>query len=77
MRRYRPQTLYPYPLSSLQPERLYYYLHTLWETRQVDGTVLEIGCWLGGTAAFASRMLARVDYPKRYVAVDTFRKHEP
>lgn len=72
VRRYRPQLLYPVPVSSLQPERLYAYLDALWRTRDVPGDVVEVGCWLGGSAAIASRMLRRLSIQKRYVAIDTF-----
>ena len=72
LRRYSPRLLYPYPNSSLAPERLYAYLDALWQRRELDGAVVEVGCWLGGTAAIASRMLERTGHPHRYVAVDTF-----
>jgi O-methyltransferase len=70
--RYRPALLYRNPASSLQPERLYLFLDTLWRTRRVDGAVLEVGCWLGGTSAIASGLLQRTGYGKRYVCIDTF-----
>jgi SAM-dependent methyltransferase len=67
-----PELLYPTPTSSLQPERLYAYLDALWQRRELDGAILEIGCFLGGTAAIAERMLRRAGHQKRYVCVDTF-----
>ncbi len=69
--------LYPKPVSSLQPERLYAYLDALWKRRELDGAVVEVGCWLGGTAAIASTMLERTGFPKRYVCVDTFEGFVP
>jgi hypothetical protein len=72
IRRYQPRLLYPTPASSLQPERLYRYLDALWQARELDGAVVEVGCWLGGTSAIACGMLERAGFPKRYVAVDTF-----
>ena len=69
--------LYPYPASALQPQRLYAYLDALWQRRQVEGAVLEVGCWLGGTAALAYRMLAQTGFRKRYVCVDTFSGFTP
>jgi O-methyltransferase len=72
LRRYRPALLYPSPQSSLQPERLYAYLDALWRRRDLDGAVVEVGCWLGGTAAIADKMLRRIDAGHRYVCVDTF-----
>ncbi len=71
-RRLRPELLHPQPVSSLQPERLYAYLDALWQRRQLDGAVVEIGCWLCGTAVVASRMLDRLGCRKDYVCVDTF-----
>ena len=64
--------LFRTPMSSLQPERLYAYLDALYQRRNLDGAVLEVGLWLGGTAAIASRFLANVGSPKRYVGIDTF-----
>lgn len=72
IRRYRPDLVYRGPVIELDPERLYAYLDALWQRRELDGTVLEVGCWVGGTSAVASRMLRRTGHPKRYVCVDTF-----
>jgi hypothetical protein len=72
LRRYSPQLLYPVPTSSLYPERLYAYLDALWQRRSMDGAIVEIGCWLGGTSAIASTMLTRTGHRHRYVAIDTF-----
>lgn len=64
--------LYRYPPIGLQPERLHVWLRTLIETAAVEGDVLEVGCSLGGTAAYASRMLRNLGVSKRYLCVDTF-----
>jgi hypothetical protein len=64
--------LYRYPPIGLQPERLQLWLRTLIETGPVDGDVIEVGCSLGGTAAFSWRMLRNLGIAKRYVCVDTF-----
>lgn len=56
----------------LAPERLYSYLDALWQRRALDGAVVEVGCFRGGTTRFAYGMLARTGYPKRYYCVDTF-----
>jgi O-methyltransferase len=58
-------------------ERKYAYLRFLDETRDVDGDVLEVGCWLGGTAALGSSFLRRTGSPRRYVCVDTFEGFVP
>ena len=72
MRRYAPRLLYPQPASSLQPERLYLYLDSLWQRRELKGAVVEVGCWLGGTSAIAAKMLGRIGHPHHYLAIDTF-----
>jgi predicted O-methyltransferase YrrM len=64
--------IFRYPPIGLQPERLQYWLRTLIETADVGGAVLEVGCSVGGTAAFSSRMLRNLNIDKRYVCVDTF-----
>jgi predicted O-methyltransferase YrrM len=64
--------IYRYPPIGLQPERLELWLRTLIETRGVDGDVVEVGCSLGGTAAFSWRMLRNLGVARRYVCIDTF-----
>lgn len=64
--------LYPTPVSELHPGGLYVYLDALWERRELDGAVVEVGCWLGGTAAMARRMMQRAEMGNRYVCIDTF-----
>jgi SAM-dependent methyltransferase len=48
------------------------YLTALAERRDVEGDVLEVGCWLGGTAAIANERLRKLGSVRRYVCVDTF-----
>jgi O-methyltransferase len=67
-----PALVYRKPTSMLQPERLYAYLDAVWQRREMNGAIVEIGCYVGGTAALAYRMLANTGYQKRYVCVDTF-----
>ncbi len=64
--------LYRYPPFALAPERLYLFLHTLVETKEVPGAIVEIGCNLGGTAVIAKQMLDRLSVQKPYVCIDTF-----
>jgi O-methyltransferase len=64
--------LYRYPPIGLQPERLHVWLRTLIETAAVEGDVVEVGCSLGGTAAYSSRMLRNLGIARRYLCVDTF-----
>jgi SAM-dependent methyltransferase len=72
LQRYAPTQLYRRPVSSLKPERLYAYLDALWQRRELAGDVVEVGCYLGGTAAIAFQMLVRTGHEKRYFCVDTF-----
>ena len=67
-----PTLILPKPFYALEAERLYYYLDALWQRRDIDGCVLEVGCWLGGTAATAHRFLAKTGRSRRYVCIDTF-----
>ncbi|NQW12360.1 MAG: class I SAM-dependent methyltransferase [Alphaproteobacteria bacterium] len=64
--------LFRYPPIGLQPERLHLWLDTLIATRNVPGAVVEIGCHLGGTAAFSARMMTRQGDRRPYVCIDTF-----
>ena len=66
------QWLYRHPEPQLQSERLYLYLGTLYSTRHVLGEAIEVGCFQGATAAYASRFLKRIDCSRRYLCVDTF-----
>jgi O-methyltransferase len=72
VKRYAPTVLYPRPVSALQPERLYAYMDAIWQRRDLDGAIVEVGAWLGGTAALVYRMLRNTGHEKRYVCVDTF-----
>jgi O-methyltransferase len=64
--------LYRSPPSTLQPERLYLYLHTLIQSQTIPGDVVEVGCNLAGTSIIAGKMLQRLGSKKRYVCYDTF-----
>jgi hypothetical protein len=70
--RIAPTLILPKPFYALEAERLYYYLDALWQRRALDGCVLEVGCWLGGTAATAHRFLTKTGRSRRYVCIDTF-----
>ncbi|WP_171110355.1 MULTISPECIES: class I SAM-dependent methyltransferase [Streptomyces] len=64
--------LYRHTPIGLEPQRLHVWTDRLVRTRQVPGAVVEIGCSLGGTAAWSDRLLRNIGAPKRYVCVDTF-----
>ncbi len=64
--------LYRNPPFRLQPARLYVWLDALHETRDISGSVVEIGSDLCGTAVIAHRMLKQLGAPRRYICIDTF-----
>jgi len=64
--------LYRHPPIGLQPERLHAWLAALDRTRDVPGAIVEVGCSVGGTAAWSYRFLANTGSERRYVCVDTF-----
>src|SRR3954454_20082359 len=71
-RRLLATRIYPRPISELHPGGLYAYLDALYQRRELEGTIVEVGCWLGGTAALAKRMMARAGMRQPYVCIDTF-----
>jgi O-methyltransferase len=62
----------PRPMPELTPAHLFLYLDTLWRTRSVPGTVLEVGCFQCGTSAVAFQMLREAGIEREYMCVDTF-----
>jgi len=64
--------LFRHVSSGLQPERLYLYLKSLYETREIEGAVVEVGCDVCGTSIIANRMLKNLGIDKAYVGIDTF-----
>ena len=72
LKRKFPTVFFRHPRTTLEPERLYAYLDAVWTQRDVDGSVVEVGCFLGGTAALACKMMKNLGIHKRYVAIDTF-----
>jgi O-methyltransferase len=64
--------IYRFPPIMLAPERLMLWQQTLIETADVDGDVVEVGCYLGGTAAVAARMMRNLGNRKPYRVYDTF-----
>lgn len=64
--------LYRRPPVGLREDKLYVYLDALYHTREVQGASLEIGCYLGGTAAVAHRFLEQVGAHRQYLCIDTF-----
>lgn len=70
--RLAPTVFFDKPHVSLEPQRLFLYLREVWDRRELDGSIVEVGCYLGGTAAMAAGMLGNTGHHKDYVCIDTF-----
>ena len=70
-------SLFGPPVSCLVPENLYAYLDALYKKRILNGTILEVGCAFGATAAIAYTFLARQGLHKDYTCIDTFQGFVP
>ncbi|WP_291715224.1 TylF/MycF/NovP-related O-methyltransferase [Bradyrhizobium sp.] len=64
--------IYRFPPIMLAPERLMLWQQTLIETMSVGGDVVEVGCYLGGTAAVSARMMRNLGDDRQYRVYDTF-----
>jgi O-methyltransferase len=64
--------IYRFPPIMLAPERLMLWQQTLIETADVEGDIVEVGCYLGGTAAVAAKMMRNLGSEKQYRVYDTF-----
>lgn len=64
--------LYRFPPIFLSPSSLYTWLDILVKTHQLEGDVVEIGCYLGGTATMGARLLKTMRSPRNYFVIDTF-----
>jgi O-methyltransferase len=64
--------IYRFPPIFLSPNSLYTWLDILVKTKSLEGDVVEIGCYLGGTAAMSSRMLKNIKSTHDYIVIDTF-----
>lgn len=60
---------YPYNFT---PAQLCFLCQCLEDTRGVPGTVLEVGCWKGGTTIFLAKYLRAQRIDRSYYAIDTF-----
>jgi SAM-dependent methyltransferase len=72
IKKYFSKILYRNPVSGLAEDNLYAYLDALYKKRTVSGTILEVGCAAGGTAAIAYKFLERLGHHKEYICIDTF-----
>lgn len=57
---------------SFTPEQLAFFLGCLNETREVAGSIFEIGCASGNTTCFLNRHLQTSEIDKDYYCIDTF-----
>jgi O-methyltransferase len=64
--------IYRFPPIMIQPERLMLWHQTIIETAHVAGDVVEVGCYLGGTAAVSKKMMGNLGNKKPYRVYDTF-----
>ena len=64
--------LYRFPPVFISPVGLNLWFEALSETNCMDGDVVEIGCYLGGTAALSARFLREIGSDHNYFVIDTF-----
>jgi hypothetical protein len=59
-------------LPQLQPARLRLYLDTLAARSEIEGAIVEVGCFRGATTVLACQYLRALGRPHPYTVVDTF-----
>jgi O-methyltransferase len=64
--------IYRFPPVMMSPNSLYVWFDILANTRELEGDVVEVGCYLGGTAALSARMLKNIESDRDYIVIDTF-----
>lgn len=64
--------LYRFPPVFLSPPSTYVWYDTLVKTNLMKGDVVEVGCYLGATAALSFRMLESMRSTRDYYVIDTF-----
>ncbi len=68
---FSPMVYRYYPIG-LQPSRFYFWTDSLYRTRALKGSVVEIGIAAGGTSASSYKFLRQIQSNREYVCVDTF-----
>lgn len=63
---------YPRYTYNFTAPQLCFLCHSLSETKQVKGSILEIGCARGETTIFLNNYLKNCGIDKEYIAIDTF-----
>jgi O-methyltransferase len=71
-KRFLRSLIYRFPPVMIWPHRLYVWLDVLAITSDIAGEVLEVGCYLGGTAAISVKMLDAIGSDRSYTVIDTF-----
>lgn len=64
--------IYRFPPIFLSPSSLYTWFDILVKTDQLEGDIVEVGCYLGGTAAMSARLVKALRSKRNYIVVDTF-----
>lgn len=64
--------IYRFPPIFLSPSSLYTWFDILVKTNQLKGDIVEVGCYLGGTAAMSARLLKTLRSENNYFVIDTF-----
>ncbi len=64
--------IYRFPPVFLSPTSTYMWFDSLLKTKDLKGDVVEVGCYLGGTAAQSIRLLEGMKSPRDYYVMDTY-----
>jgi O-methyltransferase len=64
--------IYRFPPVYLSSAGIHIWFSALEETEALDGEVVEVGCYLGATAAVSSAFLKEIGSHRQYTVVDTF-----
>lgn len=64
--------IYRFPPIMIRPERLLLWKQAVIDTRETEGEIIEVGCYLGGTSAVTAVMMRNVGIDKKYTVYDTF-----
>jgi O-methyltransferase len=64
--------LYKFPPVFLTPAGQYLWFDAFAAVAKLDGAIVEIGCYLGPTAAISSKFLSEIGSKNQYYVIDTF-----
>jgi len=54
------------------PQQLFFICENIKKTKDIDGSILEIGCAEGRTTVFVNKYMQKEGIDKQYIAIDTF-----